>query len=132
MRGCLGVQDRKDRVLKGSRTSPEDRLQVLRFSGILVGGRADADKGTGGVNDRFLRQETPVCILLARSPDAGDTMALRDCGHQENGTVGALSLGEPCLESSEPDNATGGVIADRLTKVSRRLSFHSLDYSRNL
>ena len=108
---AIGGEHGKHGVFERSRTPSEDAFKVLDLRSVLVGGRTDADKGTRCLNHRFLRQETPVCILLARSPDAGDAVALRDCGHEQDRTIGALGLGEPSLEITEPDDATFGPIA---------------------
>ena len=116
----------KDRIFKSACTAFEDAFQILHFGGILVGCGTDTDKRTGRVYDRFLRQETLVCILLARSPDAGDAVALRDCGHEQDRAIGALGLGESGLERAEPDNATIRVITNGFPRASRRLNFHGL------
>ncbi len=53
-------------------------------------------------------------------------MALRDCGHEQNRTIGALGLGKSGLERAEPDNATIRVVTNGLPRASRRLNFHDL------
>ncbi len=39
-------------------------------------------------------------------------MALRDCGHDQEGAIGALGFREPGLQRAEPHNATFGPVPD--------------------
>ncbi len=58
----------------------EDVFEKLSLPGVFIGGQADADKIFGGFNKLCVGQETPVRILLARSPHPGHADALRGGG----------------------------------------------------
>ena len=103
----VGIEEGERGVLQSAPASKDVR-EDLGLGRVFVGLRSNADESAGGGNDGIVGQDTPIRVLIARSPDAGDALALWRCRHEEDRPLRPPGLLEGSGPGAEPGDASLG------------------------